>query len=148
MAEFVSAIIGIAAAALHSSNVLVELTAKTKNAPKEIQKLKKDVSKVLSSLDTSLNSSRVRESLKSDPEIMRALQNLQTPLQNCSEIYDDLVRKLKGFMKPSDDKSDGYTITAGNRLLWYIYRSELNDMLSSMDRSKSTLDTAMNVVIM
>ena len=120
MAEFVSAVIGITAVALQSSNLLVELTTKTKNAPKEIVALKNDVSnvaKILFSLDASLNSSRIRESVKTDSEIVRAVSNLKKPLEDCSETYDGLVKKLRGYMKPVDESKNEYTISASNRFL-------------------------------
>ena len=151
MAEFASAIIGIAAAALHSSNVLIELISKIKKAPREIGHLKRDVSniaRVLTSLDASLSSNRIRENLKFDPEVVRAVQNLRGPLEDCSATYNRLVEKLSGIIKRAKDEPDQYAISTSSRLKWYLFRSELNDMLANVDRSKGTLHTAINALIL
>ena len=59
MGEFELAVVRITADALHSSNILIESNTRTKNAPKEVEILNRQVSnvaRILCSLDGSLRS--------------------------------------------------------------------------------------------
>ncbi|KAG8528533.1 uncharacterized protein KY384_007451 [Bacidia gigantensis] len=83
-----------------------------------------------------------------DQEVVRAVQNLQRPLEDCSSTYDDLVQRLKGYLKPVKGKADQYAVSSSSRFMWYLFRKELNEMLANVERSKSSLHTAMNAVTM
>lgn len=144
MAEPVSAVVGLVVAGLHSTNLLVELTTKIRGAPKEITSLNKDVSniaRILSSLELSLNSSGVQSSIQGNAALELALKNLQQPLKDCSSVQDDLAKRLQKYIKSG-------SISPWNRLAWSLFRTELHDMVSSVERSKATLDAGMNVVTM
>ncbi|KAG8527897.1 uncharacterized protein KY384_006813 [Bacidia gigantensis] len=147
----VASIAGIAAVALKSTNALLDFSTKVKNAPKEVASISDDalnISRIISSLQSAIQNAQIKAALQSGPnsEVLNAIEALQDPLIACSSTNEGLLQKMKSYTKPVNG-SDGERSISHRRIKWYLSRKEVNDMVSGVERTKKTLDTAMNAVV-
>lgn len=138
------------------------------NAPREITSIMRDIesfNRLVCNLKSSLSSADVQEIVKQDVEISKSLHSLEQPMQNCCDVFQSLMRKMRPHLKEESRDENGTTDTAdsgsgsssaaGNKLnrtikrggvKWYFKRREVYSLIGELERTKVTFADAMGSV--
>ncbi|ODM14982.1 hypothetical protein SI65_09477 [Aspergillus cristatus] len=162
MAETAAAILQLAELATKSALQLYELFSVIKNAPQEIITISRDVHTfhtLVCGLEKSLRSDTVRFIVDRDPEISKALQTLETPMENCRIAFDRIMQKLKPHIKvdtmvqsPVSESGSDRSIQVQRARIsrtdvaWFFRRKEVYTLARELERTKSTFGDAMRSI--
>src|SRR2546421_230266 len=88
-------VIGTAGIALHSARRVYELAADIKGAPESVHNVSREVKALSNALEMLQTMLRTFQ----EPEQLKMVPMLQTPLDNCVEILHDIEIKIKPHVK-------------------------------------------------
>lgn len=154
---FASAL-AVAAAAIQSSRILIEIASGMKTTPKEVIAISQDAQSIhdtISSLHTTLTNAKAKiktvNNTDNDDVMMfdEIMENLTNPLSNCEKILKELVfamqKQLKFITKDvGGDRTGGVT-----SLKWVLYKKDkIKELQHRLEAAKLTLNTALSGVLM
>lgn len=147
--SIIAGVISIATVVVQSSKALSKLIDNVKETPQEIRAVARDVHafrSIVSSLKIALEERDVKDAVSRDTALVEMIGNLSHPLTNCEEALQSLVTKIqRGF-----DGSEGSTFRKSARSLkWGMFaKTEIKDVRSRLEATKSTLNTALETITM
>lgn len=146
MAEIglIASIISVGTLAAQSTKALYDLVNTIKNAPAEIHAISADVHGihgVILSLYSQLREQDIQQIIQADSDMLKMLTDLEDPLANCSETSELLTRKLRGYLKPSED-GKGFRVRNVD-FKWWFTKGSLKDLLDRLGQNKTSLNTAL-----
>lgn len=145
----VAGVISIAAVVVQSSKALSKLIDNVKEAPQEIRAVARDVHafrSIVSSLKIALEERDVRDAVSADSTLVEIIGNLSHPLTNCEEALRSLVSRIQRAF----DGCEGSTYRkSALSLKWGMFaKTEIRDVRSRLEATKSTLNTALETITM
>ncbi|KAL8899208.1 MAG: hypothetical protein Q9207_006311 [Kuettlingeria erythrocarpa] len=147
--SIIAGVIGIATVVVQSSKALSKLIDNIKGAPNEIKALARDVHafrSILSSLKIALEERDVKDAVRADTTLIEMIGNLTHPLKNCDEALQSLVSGIqRGYegCKGSTFRKSARSLRRG-----MFARTEIEDVQSRLEATKSTLNAALESITM
>lgn len=135
-------IVSLLAIGLHSANKLLALVEGIRDAPREIQNISEDsrsICDILSTLNEFLEENRESQ-LPTEITL-----SLHVPLANTSRAADELVDKIKPFVK---EKSESKTSKWVAGIRWSFSQKNVKQLGEQLSNGKSTLSMTLAVVNM
>lgn len=135
-------IVSLLAIGIHSANKLLTLVEGIREAPREIQNIAEDsrsICDILSTLNEFLEENRGSQ-LPTEITL-----SLHVPLVNTSRAADELVDKIKPFVK---EKSESKTSKWVAGIRWSFSQKNVKQLGEQLSNGKSTLSMTLAVVNM
>lgn len=133
-------IVSLLAIGLHSANKLLTLVEGVRDAPREIQNISnqsRSICDILSTLNEYLEENR-------DSQLPTEItQSLHIPLANTCRAADELVDKIKPFVK---EKSESKTSRWVAGMRWSFSQEDVKQLGEQLSNGKSTLSMTLAVV--
>ena len=129
-------VIGTAGIALHSARRVYELIADIRGAPEAVHSVSRDVkalSNALEMLQTMLRTFH-------EPEHLKMVPMLQTPLDNCVEILHDIEIKIKPHVKAQSGR-----LNVWKSFVWTFREKDILAMQTTLLAHKQSLDIAISI---
>ena len=144
-----ASVLAITSAAIKSSINLFEIANGIKTGSKEIEAISRDAKSIyctISSLHATLRNGKIRAGNFEDDAMLEMIKSLAPPLSNCETVLADLVFKMQKLLKlNTKDVGDWTGVTS---VKWVLYKkNEIKDVRLRLEAAKSTLNTAMNGVL-
>lgn len=144
----IASVIGVAAAVVQSAKILFGLVDDIKNAPEEIAALSRDAHafcSIVFSLQLSLSEDEIQNVVGQDRTMTQMVENLRSPLANCQKVLGQLMVKIQGGLKRTDEGT-GWRMSSIN-INWGLFtKGEIKDLMVRLEATKSTLDNALNSI--
>ncbi len=135
-------IVSLLAIGLHSASKLLALVEGIRDAPRDIQNISEDsrsICDILSTLNEFLEENR-------DSQLPTEITlSLNVPLANTSRAADELVDKIKPFVK---EKSESKTSKWVAGIRWSFSQKNVKQLGEQLSNGKSTLSMTLAVVNM
>ncbi|KAL8930145.1 MAG: hypothetical protein Q9208_000762 [Pyrenodesmia sp. 3 TL-2023] len=146
--SIIAGVISIATVVVQSSKALSKLIDNVKETPQEIRAVARDVHAFRSilSLKIALEETDVKNAVSRDTALVEMIGNLSHPLTNCEGALQSLMTKIqRGF-----DASEASTFRkSAQSLKWAMFaKTEIKDVRSRLEATKSTLNTALETITM
>ena len=134
----VSSIVGFA---LHGSRRLYELIDGTRNAPKDVKELSKEIKAFYNVLG---DLQRLLQRRPDDGTVADVLQSNQESLEQCLNILDELMLNIRSHTKPSPDVKT----STWQGFLWSFKVKDVRILMDRLGNRKATLLMALTTVNM
>ena len=149
MAEIglIASVVGVAGAALKSSQALFIMIDQVRNAPVELSAIANDTHSfhdVVTSIQMAIRDPVIVRVLQSDRKLCDLVVRLEEPLQNCSAVLVQLKPRIQPHLKSS---SDGKLRFSNVSVRWVFKRKDILDCSSRLEATKSTLDAALTSIV-
>ncbi|MCJ1456703.1 hypothetical protein MMC28_007067 [Mycoblastus sanguinarius] len=132
----VSSIVGFA---LHGSRRLYELIDGTRNAPKDVKELSKEIKAFYNVLG---DLQRLLQRRPDDGTVADVLQSNQESLEQCLNILDELMLNIRSHTKPSPDVKT----STWQGFLWSFKVKDVRILMDRLGNRKATLLMALTTV--
>ena len=149
MAELgiIASVVGVASAALKSSQALIEMVDQVRNGPEELSAISRDAHSfhdIVTSVQLAIRDPTVIRVLQGDQKLFELVGRLEGPLQNCALVLTQLKPRLQPHFKAS---GDGGLRVSNVDLRWMFKKKDILDCRNRLEATKSTLDAALTSVV-
>ena len=145
--SIIAGVITIATVLVQSSKALSKLIDNIKGAPGVVKAVACDVHtfrSIISSLKFALEERDIKDAVSIDTALVEMIGSLLNPLSNCEEALQNLIFKIQSRLECSE--SNAFRATVLN-LKWGLFvKKEVKDLESRLEATKSTLDTALDII--
>ena len=145
----IAGVVGISGAALNASSALFDLIHTINNAPKEVSSISNDIGdiqSVISNLYTALQDSDVQKAISGDPELLKDVSSVTSPVNNCLEIVNELKANIAKYAESSTGRRRFKIST--KYVIWYLKRAELRQYMARVHSHKTNVDAALTSVVL
>ena len=129
-------VIGTAGIALHSARRVYELVADIRGAPEAVHNVSRDVNALSNALEMLQTMLRTFQ----EPEQLKMVPMLQTPLDNCVEILHDIEIKIKPHVKAQAGR-----LNVWKGFVWAFREKDILAMQNTLLVHKQSLDIAISI---
>ena len=149
MAEIglIASVVGVTGAALAASKALYDMIDQVRNAPEEILAISRDTHSfhgIITNVHVAITDHFIVSRLGTEQQILRAVEQLEGPLENCGTILTQMRSRIKSHLKQSHD--GGFRVSSFD-MRWIFQRKDVMDCRNRLETTKSTLNAALSSVV-